>query len=322
MPTKPTRVNPHGQFPQSSFKDEPLTQLRMLYAAFVQGLFGAAPPGTFHWSLDNDRTEIFITGETPIKTDHIGTRPAISFTRGPIQFYSLGMDDMLRYQFSTGQKTKSILIPGVMSINCCSRNQLESEKIAWIVAEHLWLLRERLIGSDLFYEIGRQPQLSSPSSAEGIVAGDNADEWYATVVSSPFQFPRMSQYTPLNKQVVQSIELQIRAQLLKAHELRQGGPSFSHNGVEVPIHECIDGPPAFAPDASDAHGRTPDPAGLLPEPPPYVPHPLDPARQVRVRTLHPFRPGLRPPSMGGRAIPIAECAVEESKPSPPFKTKV
>lgn len=322
MPTKPTRVNPHGQFPQNSFQHEPLMQLRILYAAFVQGLFAASPPGSYHWSSDNDRTEIFVTGENVINGDHVGARPAISFTRGPVQFYSLGMDDMLRYQFTTGQKTKSVLIPGVMSINCCSRNSLESESIAWVVAEHLWLLREQLIGSDMFFEVGRQPQVSSPSPAEGLVTNDSGEEWYATVVSSPFQFPRLSQYTPLNQRVVQSIELQIRAQLLKAHERSTGGPSLSHNGVEVPVHACVDLPPAFAPDASDTRGRTPDPAGKLPAPPPLMPHPLDPSRQVRVRTLHPFRPGLRPPSMGGRAIPIAECAVEESKPSTPFKTKV
>ena len=321
MPTKPTRVNPHGQFPQNDFRNTPLTQLRVLYAAFVQGLFGAAPPGSYHWSADEGETEIYIFGENPIRTDTIGVRPAVSFTRGPIQFYSLGMDDMLRYQFSTGQKTKSVLIPGVMSINCVSRNSLESESIAFIIAEHLWLLREQLIGSGLFFEIGRQPQISAPSPAEGIVAGDSGDGWYATVVSSPFQFPRMSQYTPLNQRIIQSIELQISARLLKAREWSGGGPAASHNGIEVPIHTCVDFPPAFT-EASDARGRTPDTAGELPEPPTYAPHPLNPARQVRVRTIHPFRPGLRPPSMGGRTIPIAECAVEESKPSSPFKTKV
>lgn len=321
MPTKPTRVNPQGQFPESSFKYGPLQQLRQLYTAFVQGLFGAAPPGSYHWRPD-ETTEIFIIGEGAIKADVVGTRPAISFTRGPIQFYSLGMDDMLKFQFSTGQKTKTVLIPGTMSINCCSRVPLESEHIAWVVAEHLWLLRERLMGTDLFFEIGRQPQVSSPSPAEGIVAGDGADEWYATVVSSPFQFPRMSQRTPLNQQVLQGIELQIRAQLLKVREMSGGGPAASHNGIEAPVHACVDLPPAFEPLASDARGRTPDPGGVLPAPPPYMPHPLDPARQVRVRTIHPFRPGLRPPSMGGRAIPIAECAVEESTSSTPFKTKV
>lgn len=294
----------------------------MLYVAFVQGLFAVAPPGNYHWNEDPNSSEINITGETPIHAEVVGVRPAISFTRGPIQFYSLGMDDMLKFQFTTGQKTKSVLIPGVMSINCCSRNPLESEGIAWKVAEHLWLLREMLMGSDLFFEVGRQPQISAPSPAESIVVGDGAQEWYATVVSSPFQFPRTSQFTPLNQHVAREIELRIRAQLTRVQSMSTGGPAASHNGVEYPFHACVEGPPSFEPLASDARGRTPDPGGTLPSPPPYVPHPLDPARQVRMRTVHPYRSGLRPPSMGGRAIPIAECAVEESKPSLTVKTKV
>ena len=321
MPSKPTRVNPRGQFPLSSFKDSPLTQLRVLYTAFVKGLFAAAPKGAYHWE-PGEGTEIVISDEHPIKTEIVGPRPAVSFTRGPIQFYSLGMDDMMNFRFEDGQKTKSVLIPGVMSINCCSRSDLESENIAWIIAEHFWLLREKLMGYDLFYEIGRQPQVSAPSPAEGVVSGDSGDEWYCTTVSSPFQFPRMSQFTPLNRQVVNSIELQIRTELTKLRTLNQGGPAASHNGIELPVHVCEEGPPSFFPEASDARGRTPDPGGTLPAPPTYAVHPLDPARQVRVRTIHPFRPGLRPPSMGGRSIPIAERCVEESNPTPPFRTKV
>lgn len=321
MPSKPTRVNPRGQFPQSSFKDEPLTQLRVLYNAFVKGLFAAAPKGMYHWE-PGEGTEILITDEHPVKGDVIGPRPAVTFTRGPIQFFSLGMDDMLNFRFVDGRKTKAVLIPGVMSINCCSRSDLESEKIAWIIAEHLWLLREKLMGYDLFYEIGRQPQVSAPSPAEGIVAADAGDEWYCTTVSSPFQFPRTSQFTPLNKIILESIELQIRAKLLSLRQLTPGGPAISHNEADPPLHIREEGAPSFFPEASDARGRTPDPGGVLPDPPTYVAHPLDPTRQVRVRTIHPFRPGLRPPSMGGRAIPIAERSVEESTSTPPFRTKV
>ena len=238
MPSKPTRVNPRGQFPPSSFKDDPLTQLRVLYISFVKGLFAAAPKGAYHWE-PGEGTEIVVTDEQPIKTDKVGMRPAVSFTRGPIQFYSLGMDDMMSYRFDTGGKTKSVLIPGTMSINCCSSESLESERIAWIIAEHLWLLREKLMGYDLFFEIGRQPQVSAPSPAEGIVAGDAGREWYCTMVSSPFQFPRMSQFSPLNKQIASSIELQIQTEMLTLRKTQQGGPSVSHNGVEVPVHLAV-----------------------------------------------------------------------------------
>lgn len=318
MPSKPTVVNPRVLPQTGSFKDEPLTQLRVLYNAFVKGLFSASPKGNYHWE-EGDDTEILVTDDHPVKIDKIGARPAISFTRSAVQFYSLGMDDMLDYKFDTGRKTKAVLVPGVMSINCSSRIDIESEKLAWIIAEHLWLLRNLLIGTDLFYEIGRQAQISAPSPAEGVVSGDGADEWYCTTVTSPFQFPRMSQSTPLNRIVANQIELQIQSQLLR---LQQGGPPAGPNGVEPPFQISEQGPQAFFPEASDARGRTPDPGRRLPPPPTYAVHPLDPARIVTVRTIHPFSPGLRPPSMGGRAIPIAESHVEESDSTLPFRTKV
>jgi hypothetical protein len=321
MPSKPTIVNPRGEYPLSSFKDEPLMQLRTLYNAFVKGLFSAAPRGSYHW-CQGEGSEIYISDEHPVKSAVIGKRPAVSFTRSAVQFYSLGNDDMLDYKFESGRKTKGVLIPGTMSINCSSRVDIESERIAWIIAEHLWMLRERLMGLDLFFEIGRQAQISPPTPAEGVVVMDAGDEWYCTTVTSPFQFPRTSQVTPLNRQIVQGIELQIRTQLMQLRALNSGGPTTSPNSADFGISTCEQGPPAFFPAASDAYGRTPDPGGRLPPPPRYAAHPLDPSRTVVVRTIHPFRPGLRPPSMGGRAIPIAQSCVEESDSTPPIKLKV
>lgn len=320
MPSKPTRTNPRGQYPLSSFKDGPLLQLRVLYTAFVKGLFAAAPKGEYHWE-EGENTEIYVSGETPIRGAIVGARPAVSFTRSSVQFYSLGQDDMLRFNFNTGRKTKTVLIPGVMSINCCSRSDIESEHLAWIVAEHLWLLREVMMGRDLFFEIGRQPQISAPSPAEGIVAADAGDEWYCTTVASPFQFPRMSQFSPLNRHILQELDLQIRQQVQCAKQSNVG-PAMSHNEVEWPAQKVVTAPQGYFPEASDVHGRAPDPAGELPDPPPLAPHPLNPAVQVRVRGVHPFRPALRQPTMGGRAIPIAAPCVEESGSTPPFRTKV
>lgn len=322
MPTKPTRVDPRGLQPESSFKDEPLLQLRLLYHMFVSGLFAAMPKGSYHYEAEGDDTEIVITDEHPIRTENIGSRPAVSFTRGSVQFYSLGQDDMLKFNFDSGRKTKAVLVPGIMSINCCSRVDLESESIAWKVAEHLWLLREKLMGYDLFFEIGRQPTISAPSPAEGIVQGDHANEWFCTTVSSPFQFPRMSQFTPLNRQVVREIDLRIRTHLATLRSQSTGGPVASPNGADPGLNIRMRPPPGFVPEASDVHGRSPDPAGLLPNPPPTTAHPLDPARTVVVRQANPYRPGLRPLSMNGRRLPIAESTMEESVTSPPFKTRV
>lgn len=310
----PSRVNETTRYAAiAGFQDSPLAQVRRLYVGFVKGLFSAAPPGSYHWSGGpsggtSDESEIWVSDEYPIDADKVGQRPAVSFTRGPVQFYSLGMDDMLSYDFHTGRKRKGVLIPGVMSIHCASRNDIESESIAWIIAEHLWLLRERLMKQG-FFEIGRQFQIGAPSPAGSIVVNDSGKEWYAASVSSPFQFPRMSQFSPLNMQILDGIELEIKTQVRK---IKQQGPAASHNGVELPVQVHVCPPPSYAPDASDTGGRSPDPGGVLPPPPNIQPHPLNPAVKVVVRSAHPYKPAVRPPSMNGQAIPLADPCVEQS----------
>jgi len=127
---------PFPAFP-GGFKYTPIEQLRNLFVGFTQGLFDAAPSGCYHWDLDDAISEIIIRDEAPVKEEVIAKRPLITFTRGPIQFYSLGLDDMMKYQFDTGQKTKSVLVPGTMTMNCCSRVPQEAENISWVVMEHL-----------------------------------------------------------------------------------------------------------------------------------------------------------------------------------------
>lgn len=321
MPSRVTKTSAQQAHPLSSFHTTPLTQVRVLYNSFAKVLFRARPPGNLHWAED-ESTEIYITDEVPIGADIVGMRPCISFTRGPIQFYSLGIDDMMGHDLRTGKKTKSVLVPGTMSINCSSRNAIESENIAYWLAEHLWLLREQLMGLDGFFEIGRQQQVSSPSSAEGVISGDSGREWYCTTVTSPFQFPRTSQFTPLNRQIVSEISMQVstRLQQLQCRGVGQG-PAASPN-ADLPQNLQVSPGPSFFPEASDARGRTPDPGGLLPPTPSLAPHPLNPAVTVSVRTTHPYRAAVRPPSMGGRAVPIAEHDCVESGSLSPLSSKV
>lgn len=280
--------------------------VRALYAAFVKGLFSSAQPGCYQWRPD-DSTGIFVSGEHPIRLDKVGVRPAVSFTRGPVSFYSLGMDDTLRHNLATGKKTKGVLVPGVMSINCCSRVDLESEFIAWVISEHLWLLREMLMKAG-FFEIGRQPQIGAPSPAGSIVTGAGSDEWFCTTVQSPFQFPRMSQFTPLNQHIVNNIVQQINVNDQKF--VGSCGPK--QEGFELPVNVNMCPPPSFAPDSSDAQGGTPDPAGTGPAKPQLLRHPLNPAVRVVLKSVNPYKPGLAPPSMNGRRLPLAGPCVEES----------
>lgn len=293
----------------SSFKHTPLEQVRTLIISFTQGLFNGAPLGSYHWEPEPERTEIIIRDENPINVETIGQRPALNFTMGNTQFYSVGMDDLLEYDFATGRKTKGILAPGVMSVNCCSRSDIECHNLAWIVGEHIWLLRELLLRQG-FFEIGRGINISPPSPAGSIVSGDQGDEWYCSTLSVPWQFARKSAFTPLGQQVVENICAFLRTNAAKPVE-SMGWP-HDPTGRPYNIHECL--PPSYAPLASDSRGGTPDPAGNRSNPLPRVPHPLNPSKTVTVRTVRPYRAGLRMSSAGrAPALPIEDRCVEKSE---------
>lgn len=289
--TKTSGGNTPDLFP-GSFKYTPMEALRNLFIGFLQGLFNAAPQGSYHWDPDPGMTDITIQDEAPVKEDTMQKRPLITLTRGPIQFYSFGMDDLLQYDAAIDRKTKSILVPGTMTVNCISRVSLEAENIAWIVSEHIWLLRDLLIRNGLF-DTGRQIQMGSPSPAGSLIADDNGDTWTVVPVSVPFQFVRTSAFTPLGKQIIQSIETRFA---LGQHRKSPGGPPpVGDHERSLSIH--VSPTPALT-SAPDVHGAT----AILGTDPPFLPkqgHPLDPAREVYVRTVRPYQPGSRPSFRGG-----------------------
>lgn len=307
-------TSPNGAFPEDSFKYSPLEHVRSLFVGFFQGLFNASVPGAYHWEADDELSEIYISDENVVNGATIGQRPAITCTRGPLQFYSLGLDDMMAYDFHTGTKQKSVLVPGTMTVNCSSRIPIEAERIAWICAEMLWMHRELLMAAG-FFEIGRQPAIGSPSPAGSIITADSGDEWYVVPVTCPFQFYRTSQSSPLGKTILREIGLSIQTRLGMVNQQNvnqngHGGPPASTMPV-VPVEITAYRPPPFAPAASDVYGNTPAPGQPAPQVM-TVPDPRNPSQYVTIRSSRPNSPAVRPPSMGGRPIPIAATSVEES----------
>ncbi len=305
MAAKVPETTGKAAFPGSSFKYTPLRHVRVLFVTFVQGLFQAAPKNCYKWSEDEENTDIIIQNENRLDPNVLGQRPAITFTRGPLQFYSLGIDDRVDYDFALDKKRKGVLVPGTMTINCISRVELEAEDLSWIVAEHIWLLRDLLMKAG-FFEVGRTPQIGSPAPAGSIIANDQGDEYTVVPITVPYQFARDSQFTPLGKQIVNNIRQQLTVSAKTFASV--GTPMQSH---EYPINTVACPPPSFAPQASDVGGRTPDPGGK--KSPPFLPkqpHPLNPSQMVTVRTVRPYRHALRKPMPG--QVPITDPCVEES----------
>lgn len=300
-------------YPESSFKYNPLHHVRALLIRFVQGLFHSAPSGSYHWEPDDDMTEIYLSGEEQINPEVVEKVPAVTFIRGPVSFYSLGIDDLDNYDFALDKRTKDVLIPGTITINAIAAASLESEQVAWVIADHLWLLRDLLMKQG-FFDIGRGIQVGSPTKAGTIVTNDRGNEFFATAISVPYQFSRRASFTPLGLQIASNIDqcLRVGPQALVNSEGGPGDRTLSQGqGHEVPGSIKYSFPESFAPEARDLK----DPLPVL------QPHPLNPSQMVCVRIVRPNRAGSnqRP---GTASIPIDRpCMGQSSVQAPAIKQK-
>lgn len=221
-----------------------------------------------------------------------------------MSLYTVGLDDMLSYDMMTGARQKTVLIPGTMSINCCSRVPLEAEQLAWVVAEHLWMLRD-VMRQWGFYDVGRNLGIGAPSPPGAIIQNDGGDEWYVVTITSPFQLGRISQITPLGARVASSINTTMNGAMdaRKPMGTPQGYAvdTYTPGGGQKevpPIGGRVDVPPGTSSVATHSLQT--------------VAHPLNPAVQVRVRAARPGDPAVRRPMFNGRTIPISSSLVEES----------
>lgn len=299
MPSKITPAQGAAASDLDSFRHYPLVRLRRIYLEFLQILFKAAPVGYFHWSEEDEVSEIILQDESVVNPSVAGTRPAITLTRAPVSYNSLGFDDMLQYDIATGKKTKSVLIPGTMSINCVSRSSIETELLCGLVADALWMNREWLLARG-FYEVGRQLSIGAPSPAGSIVPGDNGTGWYVCSVQSPFYIYRTSESTPLGVSVFNGAEITLnvpQAAVAPAQNVLNGTL-----GPPVGTYESV--PSALPPDAAVA----PELAGVRPEPD-RVYDPLNPTREVTVKYVR--APNSRLATR--RLLPIGNSTVVQSK---------
>ena len=189
-----------------NWAEQPLLLIRKACLSFIQGLFEQADPGNFHWCESLEETEIVITDESPIKLDVVGKRPAINTVRGTVAWGKTSLDEMQERSLANDQRKHTDLLSGTMTINCCSREPLETEYMAWIVANHTWLLRRLVMKFTPVHEFGRGQVVGAPSPAGAIVSGDTEGEWICTPVQIPFFLQITGKVTPLGLTLLKEIE--------------------------------------------------------------------------------------------------------------------
>lgn len=209
----------------SSWPENPLFHVTRTCIGFLQGLFEQAPVGCFHWVDDQEQTELVITDDLPIDIGVVNQRPAIITVRSPVAFGRVSLDQMMETDIKTGGRVHSDLVSGHMTFNCLSRNKVEAEQLGWLVGRHLWILRRMFLKSG-FNDFGQGVQIAASSPAGAIVQGSGDTEILSVAVTTPFRFQWTERITPLNQNVVQSIQarMQLNAPTpLRVTEVAEGG---------------------------------------------------------------------------------------------------
>lgn len=196
---------PQAQLPSSSqsfnasWSNNPVLHVRRVFLEFIGGLFATAPSGCYHWDPSNpEGSEIYLSDDTPIAVERVGARPAITVMRGPADFKGLGIGDMAYRDLATGAVAKMDMISTTVIINVLSRIPIESENLAWMINEHIWLYREEFIRSQpgLLYT-GAKGRISQVTPAGSLVRGDTEHNWVVCSIFLPVYLQHMAAKYPL-----------------------------------------------------------------------------------------------------------------------------
>lgn len=202
----PGLVEPFGR------GEDPLFYFTRVFLLFMQGLFEQFPTGSFKWSFDEKLSEIVITDQAPIPRERIEQKPAIVVMRGPAQFANLTLDQLRKYDFTTGAKERTDLMSCTMTINCIAKMGIEAQRIGWIVGRHVRGLKEILLRKGL-HKVGEEVSIG-PESPPGTMIVEPDPEWIMVTVYCPFFFQWTESVTPTNLPVVRSIEAHLSSALL------------------------------------------------------------------------------------------------------------
>jgi hypothetical protein len=88
---------------------------------------------------------------------------------------------------TSGERTHTDLLTGSFSINCVSRNGLEAERLALLVAKAIRIYRRHLQRAG-FFHIGHLVQVGTESPAGSLVSGDSDEDFVVVPVTLPVYY--------------------------------------------------------------------------------------------------------------------------------------
>ena len=184
-----------------------LSDTKDILIRFLQEYFSNQTPGEgmFYFAqgqtegvlgpTDEENTEVIITDAGSLGTDVVEKRPAIILSRGPFAYANTAMDNFLGHVASTDKRTHTDLLTGSFVINCVSRNGLEAEKLALLVAKAIRVHRRRIQLAG-FFQIGQRIRIGSESPANALVSGDAEEDFISVPVTFPVYYQETFSINP------------------------------------------------------------------------------------------------------------------------------
>lgn len=201
-------VEPQG------FSEEPLYFCTRVFLTFLQGLFEQFPSGSFKWSDDEKLSEIAITDQVPIPRGRVEQKPQIVTMRGPAQTANLSLDQVRKYNPHTGEKERTDLISCTMTINVIAKNEVECQRIAWIVFRHIRTFKVEIQRHGL-HKVGDE-LLIGPLSPPGAFIEETDPSFFMMTVQVPFHFQWTETSRPLDTPILRSIQARMQTAILPA----------------------------------------------------------------------------------------------------------
>lgn len=113
---------------------------------FLQVIFSRRARGQLKWDKDITNTEIQISDVHAVNLTNKNQRPMIIAVRGPLGWQGLGLggNSLESRNMPTGDRIHNDLLTGSIALNCISREGVEAEQIAYLVANSF-----KFFGSEL-----------------------------------------------------------------------------------------------------------------------------------------------------------------------------
>ena len=190
--------------------EDPLAHWTRIFTRFLQIVFATFEKGAYRWTQDPLSTDIVVQGEGTVKREVVEKRPAIIVQRGASAWGNVSMDQFKEFDFTTGRRTHTDLVSGVMTYNCLSREGLEAGRIAWIACYATRALKRSLMKAGL-HRVGEELQIGAESPPGAFVSGDPG-EILIVSVSVPFWFQDTWSVEPVDKTLLNEISLAVRSE--------------------------------------------------------------------------------------------------------------